>query len=169
MNQNIKNLIKKGFSLTELLISVALIMILSIVIFSNFYKRRNITNLRSTTTQIAAILMEARNRSIAQEKDSYWGVYFENPTSSKPSFSLFYTSDSNFATSSFKYIKKYFLTDFVYYNTSTIPLGGNLIIVFNKVSGLPISVSTIYLDLKQGNITIASSSININSVGTIIY
>lgn len=163
-----KNIIKKGFSLTELLISVALIMILSVVIFSNFYKRRNITNLRSTTTQIASILMEARNRSITQEKDSYWGVYFENRTSSKPSFSLFYTSDPNFLTSSFKYVKKYYLPDFIFYDTSTIPLSST--IIFNKLSGELVSTTTYFnLYLKQGNTIVSSSSININSIGTIIY
>lgn len=161
--QNKKNN-KKGFSLVELLVAITLIMILGAITFSNLYRRRNITNLNTVTNQIVALLNEARNRAINQDKDSSWGVYFEYPTSSPSFYVLFY---SNYSTSTI--VKRYLLPNYIYYRTSTIPLGGSLIITFNKISGDPSTTTNIYLDLYQGNSVITSSSININSLGRINY
>lgn len=155
---------KKGFSLVELLVVITLIMILGVITFSNLYKRRNITNLNTVTNQIVALLNEARNRAINQDKDNSWGVYFGYPTSSKSFYALFY---SNYSTSTI--VKKYLLPNYVYYRTSTVPLGGSLIINFNKISGDPSTTTTIYLDLYQGTSVVASSSININSLGRVSY
>lgn len=158
---------KKGFSLIELLIVIALIMILILVIFSNFYKRKSTLDLDLTTKQIASILNEARSRAISQDKDSQWGVHFENSTSTQPFYALFY---SNYSTSTI--IKKYNLPNFIYYDTAYLPLGVSFNMIFKKISGeamLDQAKDTIKLNLIQNGIVTASSSININQVGRISY
>lgn len=159
---------KKGFSLIELLIVIALIMILILVIFSNFYKRKSTLDLDLTTKQIASILNEARSRAISQDKDSQWGVYFANSTSTQPFYALFYSTYYSTSTT----VKKYTLPNFIYYSTSSIPLGGSLTVLFQKLSGdlqTGALSKTINLNLIQNGIVIASSSININQVGRISY
>jgi prepilin-type N-terminal cleavage/methylation domain-containing protein len=157
-----------GFSLSELLVVIALIAILGTVIFSNFYTRKGRSTLNLTTNQIASILTEARNRAIAQDRDLAWGVYFENSTSTIPFYALFYSNSYSTSTT----IKKYTLPNLIFYGTSTIPLGGSLTILFNKISGnlaTLATTTTIYLNLIQGNKILATSSISISRVGVISY
>jgi prepilin-type N-terminal cleavage/methylation domain-containing protein len=166
LKQKIK--INYGFSLTELLVVIALVAILGTVIFSNFYTRKGRSTLNLTTNQIVSILTEARNRAIAQDRDLAWGVYFENSTSTTPFYALFYSNSYSTSTT----IKKYTLPNLVFYDTSTIPLGGSSIVIFNKISGnlaTSAATKTISLNLIQGNKILATSSISISAVGVIIY
>ncbi|GIW65272.1 MAG: hypothetical protein KatS3mg093_251 [Candidatus Parcubacteria bacterium] len=168
LKQKIKINQLKGFSMSELLVVIALIAIMGTVVFSNFSGQKRKTALNLTTNQIGSILNEARNRAMAQDRDSNWGVYFENSTSTTPFYALFYSNSYSTSTT----VKKYTLPDLVFYNTSTIPLGSSLTIVFNKISGKPVTLSTtttIYLNLKRGNIILATSSISVNLVGAINY
>lgn len=160
---------RKGFSLTEILIVIALIGISLIVIFSNFYNRRNYSAIQLTTIQIHSIIQEARNKSIYKEKNERWGVYFSNSTSTNPFYSLFYSYYSTSTT-----VKKYNLTSSVEYDPSIIPLGGYMEVKFYQngnpeISGTQQNLSQVDLILKSGDQIIATSSISINYNGLIDY
>ncbi|MGC8775799.1 MAG: pilus assembly FimT family protein [Minisyncoccia bacterium] len=165
---NIKKNISKGFTIIEILVVIVLTIIIALIIFPNFYNKKNKSSLDLTTRQIAAILNEARNKAIAQSEDNYWGVYFENSTSTTPFYALFKSTIYSTSTA----LKRYTLPSLIVYNPSSIPLGSSTTVIFNKISGTVqniTSTKTIYLNLLQGNSIIATSSIIINISGLIDY
>ena len=154
---------KKGFTLAELLVVIAIIIIVLLVIYSNFYKRKGYSELDSTTKQIVALLREAQSNAMAQNKDLEWGVYFENTSTSF--YALFNTTSYSTTTS----VKRYFLPSSVRYSPSIIPLGGNLMVYFNKGTGLPSTSTSIVLELYVSGQVLSSSTIRVNSSGLISY
>ena len=66
----------------ELLVTVAIISVLSIVGFLSLGQYRSSKNLSLTLDEIAATLRATQKRSITQENGSIWGVRFTNTTSS---------------------------------------------------------------------------------------
>jgi prepilin-type N-terminal cleavage/methylation domain-containing protein len=163
MNLFLKN--KKGFTLAELLIVIVIIMLITVFIYLNLFRRKGFNELYSTRDQIVALLREAQNNAIFQKQDSEWGVYFLNSTSTSPSYSLFYGITYSTSTS----LKKYNLPTSVEYDTSTIASGNSLTIYFNKTTGLPSTSTSIILNFNFGNQIIASSTININQSGLISF
>jgi len=154
---------KKGFTLAELLVVIAIIIVLFLVIYSNFYKRKGYSELDFTTKQIVALLREAQNNAIAQNKDLEWGVYFESTSTSF--YALFNTTSYSTTTS----VKRYSLPLSVRYSPSIIPLGGNLMVYFNKGTGLPSTSTSIVLELYVSGQVLSSSTIRVNSSGLISY
>ncbi|MFN6992226.1 MAG: hypothetical protein ACK4MM_05845, partial [Fervidobacterium sp.] len=72
----------KGFTLTEILIIVAIFFLLNVggvVAYKSFQKKAELMN---TTRMVVAIIRLAQNKSLASEGSSQWGVYFS--TSSFP-------------------------------------------------------------------------------------
>lgn len=155
---------RRGFSLVEIIIVIAIVTIFVAVIFSNFYNRRSYSNLKLTTHQIVSILQEARNKSIYRYQSNDWGVYFSNSTSVDPFYSLFYSYYSTSTT-----IKKYNLPVGISYSTSTIPLGGSSTIIFSQISGAASTSTKIDLISLSGANVVATSSIYINLNGIIDY
>jgi prepilin-type N-terminal cleavage/methylation domain-containing protein len=163
MNLFLKN--KKGFTLVELLIVIVIIMLITVFVYLSLFRRKGFSELYSTRDQIVALLREAQNNAISQNKDSEWGVYFSNLTSTSSFYSLFYGTIYSTSTS----LKKYNLPTSVQYNTSTIPTGSSLTIYFNKITGISSTSTSIILNFNLSNQTIASSTININQSGLISF
>jgi prepilin-type N-terminal cleavage/methylation domain-containing protein len=163
MNFFIQN--KKGFTLAELLISVAIIMLIAFVVSLNLFRRKGFNELYSARDQIVALLRESQGNAISNNKDSEWGVYFLNSTSTPPFYALFY--GTTYLTSNS--LKRYNLPANVKYNTSTIALGNSLTIYFNKKTGIPSTSTSIILNLDINNQTIASSTISVNQNGLISF
>src|SRR5688572_9831017 len=87
---------RKGYTLSETLIVVGIIVILALVSMVSFVNRRNKSHLTSATATMTSLLREAQSKSAAQASSTSWGVHFENGT--QPFFALFaapYSADSH--------------------------------------------------------------------------
>jgi len=70
---------KSGFTLVELLVTLAIISILAVVIFnalSNFRKNQALT---MDTETVVEILRQARNQTLTSKNSSVYGVHFASP------------------------------------------------------------------------------------------
>lgn len=154
---------KKGYTLVEVLVVVAIITALALVSIVNFTNRRNQSHLSATTSSIVALLREAQSRSVSQSSSTIWGVHFENSTTSTPFFSLFpgtYSSSSR--------ISYYALPTWVGYNPFSIAPGSFAEVRFSQVSGFPSGSSSISIYLIQSG-SQTSSTISISGAGAISY
>ena len=68
----------KGFTIFELLIVIGILAVVSGFMIFNLFGYRRYQDINLTTQEIAAVLRNAQNRSIAQEAGGSWGVHFEN-------------------------------------------------------------------------------------------
>lgn len=131
----------KGFTLVELLVSIALIGILAtigIVSLSNFSFRQEVDN---TINGMAVLLRNAQNRSISQEDGQVWGVYFDNPIGSTPTYSLFF--GATVPPPAGNIVAKYSVSNKL--NFKFPSLGSSYAARFGAVTGLPLETSQIYL------------------------
>ncbi|MBN2197711.1 prepilin-type N-terminal cleavage/methylation domain-containing protein [Candidatus Wolfebacteria bacterium] len=152
---------KKGFSLIELIISIAILAIVSSVGFINIINYKNRQTLVSNAREIVTILRNAQDRSLSQEGGSRWGVYFENPVEGVGFFELFQGSSYSSNAVSLKSS----LASSVQFD---IPLAGSSsTVVFSPVTGLPDKVLDIEISL-IGKPSV-SSTISVNSAGKISF
>ena len=87
--------IKKGFSLFEILLSVAIIVVILFVVinlFSNYNKKQVLDN---TTEKVLSLLKEARSLTISSKNDSSYGVHFEQDTIVLFKGTAYVSGDSN--------------------------------------------------------------------------
>lgn len=155
---------KKGFTLLELIIVLALIVIISAAVLANLGGQKNDSDLTATTQQIGTLLRQAQNDAMAQESDTAWGVHFANPTGTAPSYTLFETS---YAPSTIV-DGPYFLPPTVAFVTSTIASGATLDVIFSSITGTASVSTTIGLYMPDEN-TALSSTISIASSGSVSY
>jgi len=114
--------------------------------------------LEGTAEKIAIFLENAKAKSIVQERESAWGVHFENPISSPSFFSLFYGSYSSSTT-----VQTVYLPNHIEFSDPSD--GNSKEIIFEKLTG-KIATSTqikIYLISSPSQQKI----IEINSFGKI--
>lgn len=154
---------KKGFTLIELIVVLGILVVVSVVLFTNLATRKSEADLVATDQQVATLLRRAENDATEQEGDVPWGVYFSNSTTTSPFYALFTTS---YSTSSV--VSMYLLPATVSYQTSTLPLGASTSIIFSPISGSA-SVSTTIGFYMPKQSTGASSTIYIASSGQITY
>ncbi len=154
---------RKGTTLVELLIAVALIAVIGFFAFLNLFTARGQNDLQNTTRSIAALLREARSRSVSQTSSSAWGVHLENSTTSAPFYALFFSQNYG-PTSTLGY---YRLPPSVGYVTSSIAAGSSREITFSQLSGLASASTsvTIYLINTPGS----SSTVTVASSGAVSY
>lgn len=142
-----------GFSLIEILIAVAILVLLAVVISTgliNFSKRQS---LEAIAEDIRIGLMDARRNTLASVDDTTYGVYVgatstvffsgESYASGIPVGAVAYTG-AQFATSSFT--------------------GGTWSVVFDRLTGEPSATGTITI---VDSITHASTTITIQATGLI--
>lgn len=155
--------LRKGTTLIELLIVIGIIGILASVTFLSLFGARKQNDLNGTSQNIAALLREARSRSVAQSLSTSWGVHFENSTATSPFYALFFSAEYGPTVT----IGYYRLPSSVGYASLSIPSGSFKEVTFSQLNGLA-SVSTsvsIYLLASPTN----SSTINIASSGAVSY
>src|SRR5680860_90446 len=80
---------KKGFTLLELLIVVAITTILAGVGISSYINQQKDKSLDFIAQEIVGYLRYAQQKSIAQEGNNQWGVHFENPISGDDFYALY--------------------------------------------------------------------------------
>lgn len=152
---------KKGFTLLELIITMAIIVALAIVVLPNFLgiPARGST-LISITEEMVSVLRTTQTESIDEAAATTWGVHFENSTSSGPFYATF--SGNTYASSSNQ--TPYPLGGGVGYVSSSLPYGSSFDVVFSAVTGMA-SATTIQLCVLV-NPSI-SSTITIGTTGLI--
>ena len=151
---------KRGFTLIEVLIVAAIIVILSIMAFAELGGQKNTNDLSSAVSQAQALLSEAQNRSVSQENNVPWGVHFSNPTNTAPFYAIFFSAYGPSTTQGY-----YRLPSDVAYATATLPAGQSVDVLFNEISGIPVATATIgFVSLSQSSL---SSTISVSSAGVI--
>jgi prepilin-type N-terminal cleavage/methylation domain-containing protein len=139
---------KKGITLMELIIVIAIIGILSTLVFSSLSETKNNQILKSTVEDVVSVIDKARSQTLASLNLTTYGVHFESNK-----IVLFSGTTYNTDNASNEVIDISSPA-----NISNISFaGGATEFYFNRLSGVP---------SKTGNITISISS-NANLVKTI--
>ncbi len=155
---------RNGFTLIEILVTVAIIVIIGAVVAVNISQRRVDTDLTSTTQEIATTLRQAQSDSMAVENGTTWGVHFSNSTATAPFYALF--SGSNYSSGTAA--GYYRLPSTVAYQPSTLAPGAAIDVVFSAVSGATLSTATIGLYMPNENAAF-SSTISVSLTGAVSY
>lgn len=151
---------RKGFTLAELLITIGIVVVFSMVAMASFVGRRNRSQLTTTMSAAAGMVREAQSRSASQSLDSAWGVRFSNTTPAF--FALYYGTYSTSTVASY-----YPLPSWVAYDTSVIAAGRYAEANFSQISGLASGSSTVKIYLVQD--PGVSSTLSIASSGAASY
>jgi prepilin-type N-terminal cleavage/methylation domain-containing protein len=85
--------VRKGFTLTELLVVLGITAVLSTVSFSLYINQQRTKLLETTAEEIVGFLKYAQQKSMFQEEGKQWNVHFENPASGSDFYAL-YTGDT---------------------------------------------------------------------------
>lgn len=145
---------KDGFTLLEVLLSVALIAVLagiSLPVSQQFQQR---SDLRTTATVIVENMRRAQILAQASDEDSSWGISIDPGDSD----TIVVFRGATFAT-------RDATSDEVTGMSNTITTSGTSEYVFAKTTGLPSDTGTITLT----NTTGGTIAIQINAKGTITY
>ncbi len=142
---------KKGFTLVELMLSIALIVVVAAFSIPLTLKWHNSTNLSLAAQAVALSARRAQLLSQSMKEDSVWGVKIDELGSTVFKGSAYSSRDSAYdELSSFNSIQS---------------ISGNTEIVFTAPSGNPTSNATLVLYDSQN----ASSTILINRLGFVLY
>ncbi len=152
----------RAFSLVELLVVVAIMVVLATVALANLSSRKNSTDLTSASKQIAALLREAQSNAMAQEGGTVWGMHFENATATAPFFALFSSRYSPTTTVGF-----YRLPAGVAYQPATLPSGTSRDVTFAEITGAASASTSIGLYMPSN--PAFSSTITIASSGAVLF
>ena len=151
---------QKGFSIIELLIVLAILMILLAISIPNITSLVKNPQVKNTSEEVVNILKLAQNKTLSSDGNSQYGVYFEI-TASPHQYILF--KGSSFATRDTAYDKIYSVPTVIEF--STINLGGGNEIVFNRVTGTTQNTGNISVRLKDD--TSQTKTIYIDNFGGI--
>ena len=145
---------KKGFTLLEVVVSVAALMLVFSAgwfSFSSYAARRE---LESGATRVAALIIEARSKTLAGENSSAYGVHFEQDRAA-----LFraptYVSGS--ADNKTEMLARRTLISSIDFTNSEV--------VFKRLTGAAVSSGSVTLSVR-GNLSLIKI-ITVESVGTI--
>lgn len=145
-----------GFTLAEILIVIAVMVILASAASLSLINLKRERDLVLDVGLVAAALRDAQARSIVQEEESQWGVHFVNNPSGQDTYEIFKGSAYN----NVSYFKKPLHASVGFQNP------GSWDVVFNKLTGFPVSASTITICL---NATSNCKNIFVNTNGSITY
>jgi prepilin-type N-terminal cleavage/methylation domain-containing protein len=157
-----KNKLQKGFTLVELIISIALIAIIAGISFSNLGGHQKKLEVDLEAEKIVAYLRETRNRAIAGQDNSSWGIHFVNVSNGDDYYNLF--KGLTFSTSAI--VETRFLSKKIQFLIPAI--NENVDVVFLKSSGELSSSEKIIILQSIINPEI-TSTIEINKLGQINY
>lgn len=144
----------KGFSLLEILISIAVISVVSVLVVSGFSSFRESAQLNEAQSQILGNLRDARNRTLSSQKNTQYGVHFE------ASRIVLFSGSSYSAGSSLN--EPHLFPPIT--RISSISFGGPIDIVFARLTGAASASGTVTIESisntsKTKIITILSSGI----------
>ncbi len=142
---------ERGFTLAEILISVALIGILGAITAPLYQSFEQKNELDLAALNLAQVIRRAELLAQSVSGDSSWGIKVQTTTLTVFKGTTFTGRDANFDEN----------TDF----SEAISATGTLEIVFSKLYGLPQPTGTIIFS----NTNQDSRSVTINAKGTAIY
>jgi prepilin-type N-terminal cleavage/methylation domain-containing protein len=150
---------RKGFTLLEVVVTVAVIAIIGIAAALILPGKKNSNDLTLTAAQVMASLREAQSRSVTELQGTSWGVHFDNSISGHPFYALYVGSYSPSSTVSYNPLP----TDLGFVAT-TLPVGSSTNILFNQISGAaPSTTVSVYLRTNPSQV----ATVSINSVGVV--
>lgn len=76
-----KSIFKKGFTLFEVMIIIAIFFILSFLVVFNLRFFQKEADLENSAEKIINLLRLAQNKTLASEKGSQWGIFFDSSAS----------------------------------------------------------------------------------------
>ncbi len=151
---------RKGFTLMELLIVVAITIILAGVGVSSYINQQRAKLLDTATQEIVGYLRYTQQKSMAQEGGNQWGVHFENPADEKDFYAL-YTG----ATYTTPAETRYLPAGIIFVTPAT---GASINVSFNKLTGTNYSGTSQSLVI-QSTSSNATTTISVSSQGLISY
>lgn len=148
----------KGYTVVEFIVVLAVVILLFTIfipLFKNFSTKQELNN---ETEKIISVLRSAQGKTLASEDLEQWGVYFDI-NSNPHRYILFKGSD---------YVSRDPLLDEIYNLTqniqiSSIDIGGDTEIIFNRLTGEPNQIGSLTLELVGGSVQ--SAIIYINQAG----
>ncbi len=162
----------KGYSLVELLVVLAIIVIISAFAVPSLRRYQVSKNLEIDAQAIVGALRNAQNLAITGESiepgsNKFWGAHFENPASGQDFYEIFRGPDY---PNKEEVAGHYILKPLIEFN---ITVGTPINIIFNRLSGEPTASSA-----REVKIKLAGSScpdpercktITVSSNGAITY
>lgn len=146
---------QRGFTLIEILVSVAILLILLVLSITSFTTLRRQVEIDSSGQNILSVLRLARSRTLGSEAESTYGVHFETDKY------VFFKGNTYTAGASDN--KEYTLTDSEIYEINLN--GGGSEVVFNRIRGTTSQFGNVKIRLT--NQTTKINTININSSGQV--
>lgn len=153
--------LRGGFTLIEVLIVIAIIIILGVITVVNLTGSHYKNAVDSTAQQMVTLARQAQDDAASQLQDATWGIHFSNATNTSPFYSLF--QGSAYTTTST--LGSYPLPSGVAYLPSSLASGATLDVTFAPVSGAA-SASTSITIYSLANPGFADT-ISINSLGLV--
>ena len=135
----------KGFTLLEMVISIALVALLSLIVFSSFNALNNKQALDRQVDFIESSVVKTRNDALNSKNNVDQKITFSTTSVTFDGVKTEFTGGISLAS----------------YSTGTST------ITFYRISGTPSATGTLVYQLKQGTTVIATSSILINNLGII--
>jgi len=142
--------IKKGFSLFEILLSMAIVAVILFVVislFSNYNKKQVLDN---SAEKVSSLLKEARSLTISSKDDSSYGVHFEQNALVLFKGITYIFSDSN---NKINQIDKKAIISEINLN------GGGSNVVFQRLTGKTDQYGTIKISLISNSLNFKTISI----------
>jgi len=80
---------RRGFTLIEILIAIAVLVTVSVVGFFAFTSYKGGQNIRLTMNELVAVIRDVQKRSITEQDGKQWGLHFINSTGTIHSYEVF--------------------------------------------------------------------------------
>jgi len=145
---------KKAFSLIEVLVVLAIVAIITGIVFSNFGESRSKNVLDKTTQSIAAFIEETRALSLSARDGYKYGVRFATSTLVR------FRGDTYISGAQSN--KIYDFDDSVLISTTSLANSG-YDLIFDKLKGIPNTSGTLYIT-QNGITDVKKIYINANGV-----
>lgn len=142
----------KGFTLLELIICLALVAMVSQLVYSSFSSLNNRQILDKEVAQVKSYIQKSRMNSLNSKNGDSHGIVFASSS----------ISVIEVLATSTKYL--YTLDNRVKLVSSTL---GTSTLTFARISGLPNATGTLTYTYSSGNTVIGTSTITINGAGIV--
>jgi len=151
-----------GFTIIEVLLTVAIMAILSAISVGSYLSTHRRTLLDSTSQEMTVYLRFAQQKALSQEEGQDWGIHFENPSSGAGFYALFFGNPYN----SGNVRERIYLPGGIKY---LVPSPGLTIdVIFERLSGTPNGSQSIEITfVGEGAGTTNKKTISINAAGAI--